>query len=241
MSTRCPFSKAAICTSHSVYLPYPFWSRIPDTHNGIFTRSLVQASSGRQLALSIQDDLTDTDLNVVCKLRQDKLALEDRLAALEQQYNTDLSKVSLLHLALRVRWCVALWSSILCNMSPFILYDFKLLLLFVQWNTELSLYKSKYSDMEEERVGEISQENGRLKQQMNDMRQMFDVTISQTQEECSGYLSTIEQLRQQVCVAYCVLYVTGITPVACGSLYYLIYMVLSVYYLTSVAHLVSLR
>lgn len=63
----------------------------------------------------------------------------------------------------------------------------------------MSLYKSKISNANDNRAGQISEENETLKQQMSDMRRMFDVTISQTQDECSGYLATIEQLRQQVC------------------------------------------
>lgn len=61
---------------------------------GKFTESyLFQASDGRQLALSLQDDLTDTEVNILSRLREDKHVLEDRLAALEHQYNCDIAKV----------------------------------------------------------------------------------------------------------------------------------------------------
>ena len=66
------------------------------SHSEIVLALEEQASDGRQLALSLQDDLTDTEVNVVSRLREDKLLLEDRLAALEQQYNTDINKVCLI-------------------------------------------------------------------------------------------------------------------------------------------------
>ena len=63
------------------------------SHSEIVLALEEQASAGRQLALSLQDDLTDTEINVVARLRDDKQLLQDRLAALEHQYNCDVSKV----------------------------------------------------------------------------------------------------------------------------------------------------
>ena len=47
-------------------------------------------------------------------------------------------------------------------------------------------------------AGEISRENHMLKSQLEEMRTMFNVTVSQTQEECNNYLVTIDKLKEQV-------------------------------------------
>lgn len=63
------------------------------SHSEIVLALEEQASTGRQLAISLQDDLTDTEINVVTRLREEKILLQDRLAALEHQYDCDVSKV----------------------------------------------------------------------------------------------------------------------------------------------------
>lgn len=78
------------------------------SHSDIRLALEEQASDGRQLALSLHEDLTDTEFNVVARLREDKVLLEDRLAALEQQYNTDIMKVCILILNQGVKELVAI-------------------------------------------------------------------------------------------------------------------------------------
>ena len=68
-----------------------------------------------------------------------------------------------------------------------------------QWKTELALYKNTSASGDHERT-EISRENHMLKLQLDEMRNMLDVTVSKTQEECHDYLHTIDMLKQQVMV-----------------------------------------
>ena len=59
------------------------------------------------------------------------------------------------------------------------------------------MYKNTSASGDHERT-EISRENHMLKLQLDEMRNMLDVTVSNTQEECHDYLHTIDMLKQQV-------------------------------------------
>lgn len=59
------------------------------------------------------------------------------------------------------------------------------------------MHKSTSTIGNQERT-EVSRENHMLKLQLDEMRNMLDVTVSKTQEECHDYLETIDALKQQV-------------------------------------------
>lgn len=69
----------------------------------------------------------------------------------------------------------------------------------LQWKSELASCRcGRKKDTEITSYQETIRENALLKQQISDMRLMFDSTITQTQEECNTYLQTIEELKNQV-------------------------------------------
>ncbi|XP_067935428.1 interaptin-like [Watersipora subatra] len=122
------------------------------SHNEIVLALEEQASDGRKLALGLQDDLTDTEVNILSQLREDKQVLQDRLAALEQQYEEDVQK----------------------------------------W------HEAGYSPGNDSEEGAMRRENTMLRLQLEEQRKLFDVTVSQAQDECSSYLVTIDKLKSEL-------------------------------------------